>query len=193
MFGRVRKFLISLTPKARRERKEINELYLRLQRELLIITTTFHALLDHLATKILVKGFSEEEIAKNKGEAVKLVDSLLDVTRGQRSEIEGLKNLQEEEITELEREEKMSSMRQEISAIIETLNAEEHEKKLYNDIVGLLNTKADLLAQLHDLVSRASPQNIGKIKDIRRQFEQRVNELSAKIKEIKDYEERLAA
>jgi len=193
MFGRVGGFLRSLTPKARRERKELNEFYNRLHRELLIITTTFHALLDHLSNKMLMKGFSEQEIAKNKGEAVRLVDSLLNVTRGQRTEMEELRHIEEEEISELEREKRMNSMKQDISQILQILNAEKHEKQLYNEIVSLLNTKADLLAQLHEQVSHASPQNIEQIKDTRRKFEERVNQLAQKIKEIKDYEERLAA
>ena len=190
------KFYNRLRGKSRKEYGDLNAFNSRYQRQLLIITTTAHNLFKHISYNLLMKGVSREQVAKYLQEFERLTDSFVELSKGERFQINELGKLEEGEVVELEN--MMNALSQSAPAAAnalmaranEILTLEKEEKQLYRNAATAVTDKAHAAARLHDLLSNPE-QNANEIKQRWEQFERATNELATQLKNLLAMEKKI--
>jgi len=186
----VSKFYNRLRGKSKKEYEDLNAFYNIYQRQLLIITTTAHNLFEHISANFLMKGFSKEQVTKNLMEFERLTNSFVELSKGERFQINELGKSEEEEVAELETMMKALSQSAPAAANAlmaranEILNLENEEKQLYRNAATAVTEKANAAARLHELLS-------DEIRQRWKQFEQATNELATQLKNLVAIEKKI--
>ena len=192
----VSKFYNRLRGKSKKEYEDLNAFYNIYQRQLLIITTTAHNLFEHISANFLMKGFSKEQVTKNLMEFERLTNSFVELSKGERFQINELGKSEEEEVAELETMMKALSQSAPAAANAlmaranEILNLENEEKQLYRNAATAVTEKANAAARLHELLSNPE-KNSDEIRQRWKQFEQATNELATQLKNLVAIEKKI--
>jgi len=129
------------------------------------------------------QSFSKEAV-RHKEDILRMIDGLIDVARGEFSDIDRIRKLQEREMRILEK----------LPRFRERLKEERNEAVIYKNLWRLLQDMPKLLEELKKLVSDISERDLDltRIQDTRRRFEEMLGQEGTLVDNIVHFEERMS-